>query len=129
MGWSVSYDQPDVAPELGTPDPFFRLPGRHSQGDLHYQRGGVAEHVAAESDQDPRFVSQPGSRYETAVPGSGTHRQEVDHAGAELEGRFTALCDSARGPRSESGVGVNRRSMNKSKHEQIGRRTFLGSGA
>jgi transposase-like protein len=26
-GWGVSYDPPDVAPELGTPDPIFRLAG------------------------------------------------------------------------------------------------------
>ena len=106
MGCNVSHDQPDVAPQLGTLDPVFRLPGRHSQGDLHHQCGGVAEHVIAESDQDPWFVSQPGSRDETAVPGSGTHRQEVDHAGAELEGRLAALRDAARRARSESGVGV-----------------------
>src|SRR6266852_6145136 len=69
MGWSVSNDQPDVAPELGTLDPVFRLSGRHSQSDLHHQRGGVAEYVATQGDQDPGIVSQFGSRYETAVPG------------------------------------------------------------
>src|SRR5688500_13321655 len=52
MGWCVSHHQPDVAPELGTPDTFFRLPGRHSQGDLHDQCDRIAEHVAAKSDQD-----------------------------------------------------------------------------
>ena len=34
----VSDDQPDVAPELGTHHAVLRLPGRHSQGDLHHQR-------------------------------------------------------------------------------------------
>ena len=58
MGRDVSDDQPDVAPELGSLNAVFRLPGRHSQGDLYHQRGGVAEHVAAESDQDPGIVSQ-----------------------------------------------------------------------
>src|ERR1700719_2764547 len=120
MGWGVSHDQPDVAPELGAPDPVFRLPGRHSQSDLHHQRGRVAEYVAAQSDQDPGLVSQPGSCDETAVPGSGAHRQEVDHAGAQLEGRLAALRNSARRPRSESGVGVNRRSMNNRKKNIFG---------
>src|SRR6266705_4048815 len=115
MGSGVSDDQPDVAPELGTPDRIFRLSGGHSQGDLHDQRRRIAEHVAAESDQDARLVSQSGSRYETAVPGLGTHREKVDHAGAELEGRLAALLDSARRPRSESGVGVNRHSMKNRK--------------
>src|SRR6266852_5392428 len=115
MGWSVPHHQPDVAPELGAPDSVFRLPGRHSQGDLHHQRGGIAEYVAAENNQDPGLVSQSGSRYETAVPGSGAHRQEVDHAGAELENRLAALRDSAKRPRSESGVGVNRHRMKNRK--------------
>ena len=58
MGRDVSHDQPDVAPELGAPDAVFRLPGRHSQGDLYHQRGGVAEHVAAQGDQDAGLVSE-----------------------------------------------------------------------
>src|SRR5580765_4692513 len=120
MGWNVPHHQPDVAPELGALDPVFRLPGRHSQGDLHHQRGGVAEYVAAQGDQDPGLVSQSGSRYETAVPGSGAHRQEVDHAGAELEGRLAALRDSARRPRSKSGVGVNRHRMKNRKKSIAG---------
>src|SRR6266853_4405607 len=115
MGWSVPHHQPDVAPELGALDTVFRQPGRHSQGDLHHQRGGIAEYVAAENNQDPGLVSQSGSRYETAVPGPGAHRPEVDHAGAELEGRLAAFRDSARRPRSESGVGVNRHSMKNRK--------------
>ena len=47
--WDGAYPtrQPDVAPELGSLDAVFRLPGRHSQGDLYDQRRGVAEHVAA----------------------------------------------------------------------------------
>src|SRR6267143_4614006 len=102
MGWNVSHDQPDVAPELGALDPVFRLPGRHSQGDLHYQRGGVAEYVVTQGDQNPGLVPQSGSRDEAAVPGSGAYRQEVDHARAELEGGLAALRDSARRPRSES---------------------------
>src|SRR6266478_8175486 len=118
MGWSVPHHQPDVASELRALDPVFRLPGRHSQGDLHHQRGGVAEYGATQGDQDPRLVSQSGSRHETAVPGSGAHRQEVDHAGAELEGRLAALRDSARRPRPESGVDVNRHRM-KHRKENI----------
>src|SRR5664279_4218213 len=103
MGWNVSHDQPDVAPKLGASHAVLRLSGRHSQGDLYHQRCGVSEHVVAESDQDARLVSQPGSRYETAVPGLGAHREKVDQAGAGLESRFAALRDSARRPRSHSG--------------------------
>src|SRR5882762_11195961 len=119
MGWSVFNDQPDVAPELGASNAVLRLSGRHSQGDLYHQRGRVAEYELAQGDQNQGIVPQPGSRYETAVPGPGAHRQEVDHAGAELEGRLAALRDSARRPRSESGVGVNRHSMKNSEKEHF----------
>src|SRR5438874_7141140 len=95
--------------------PFFALSGRHSQGDLYHQRGRVVEYELAQGDQNQGIVPQPGSRYETAVSGPGAHRQEVDYAGAELEGRLAALLDSARRPRSESGVGVNRHSMKNRK--------------
>src|SRR6266446_8013116 len=115
MGWHVSHDQPDVAPELGASHAVLRLSGRHSQGDLYHQRGRVAEYEFAQGDQNQGIVPQPGSRYETAVPGPGAHRQEVDHAGAELEGRLAALRDFARRPRSESGVGVNRHRMKNRK--------------
>src|SRR5205823_5470632 len=115
MGWSLSNDQPDVAPELGASHAVLRLSGRHSQGDLYHQRGRVVEYELAQGDQNQGIVPQPGSRYETAVSGPGAHRQEVDHAGAELEGRLAALRDSARRPRSESGVGVNRHSMKNRK--------------
>src|ERR1700682_5821576 len=115
MGWSVSHHQPDVAPELGASNAVLRLSGRHSQSDLYHQRGRVAEYEPTQGDQNQGIVPQPGGRYETAVPGPGAHRPEVDHAGAELEGRLAALRDSARRPRSESGVGVNRYSMKNRK--------------
>jgi hypothetical protein len=38
--------------------PFFAYPARHSQGDLHHQCGGVAEHELAQGGQDARLVSQ-----------------------------------------------------------------------
>jgi hypothetical protein len=41
--------------------------------------------------------------------------KKVDHAGAELESRSAALRDSARRPRSESGVSLNHRGMNHRK--------------
>src|SRR5215213_4151573 len=94
MGWNVSDDQPDVAAKLGAPDAVFRLPGRHSQGDLYNQRSGVAEHVAAEGDQDPRLVPDAGGRDEAAVSGLGAHREKVDQAGERLEAalqRFAIL--------------------------------------
>src|SRR6202051_602740 len=117
MGPSVSKDQPDVAAEMGASNAVLRLSGRHSQGDLYHQRGGIAEYVAPQSDQDSGLVSQPGSRHETAVPGPGAHRQKVDHAGTELEGCLAALRDSARRPRTESGVGLNRHRNEESEEE------------
>src|SRR5207248_4445358 len=69
MGWSLSNDQPDVAPELGASHAVLRLSGRHSQGDLYHQRGRVVEYELAQGDQNQGIVPQPGSRYETAVSG------------------------------------------------------------
>src|SRR5579863_6436129 len=107
MGRGVSHHQPDVAPELGTPDPVLRLSGGHPQGDLHHQRSGVVEYELAKSDQDARLVSYPGSCYEAAVPGAGTYRQEVDHAGAGLESSLAAFRDFAgrAGPPNRIGLG------------------------
>ena len=106
MGRGVSHHQPDVAPELGAPDAVFRLPGGHSQGDLHDQRHRVAEHVAAQGDQDAGIVSECGCGAETAIPGAGAHCQEVDHAGAELESGLAAFCDSAGRPRPARRAGI-----------------------
>src|SRR5665213_2629004 len=101
MGRIVSDYQPDVAPELGALNAIFRLSGRHSQGDLYDQRGRVAEHVAAQGDQNQRLISEPGGRVQATVSGVGTHRQKVDDADPELEGSLAALRDSARRPRPE----------------------------
>src|SRR5260370_38273000 len=120
MGRSISPHPPAVAPELGAYNAVLRLAGRQSQGDLYHQRGRVAEYELAQGDQNQGLVPQPGGRYETAVPGPGPHRPEVDHAGAELEGRLAAFRDSARRPRSESGVGVNRHSMKNRKKNITG---------
>src|SRR5258708_34644051 len=100
MGSGVSDDQPDVAPELGTPDAIFRLSGGHPQGDLYDQRGRIAEHVAAEGDQNQRLVTEPGSCVRAAVTRLGTHSQKVDHADTELESSITAIFHSAPRPRS-----------------------------
>ncbi len=106
MGRVISHHQPDVAPELGSPDAVFRLPGGHSEGNLHDQCRGVAEHVAAQGDQDQGIVSERGGGAETTVPGAGAHRQEVDYAGAELESCLAAICHSARGSSSARRPGV-----------------------
>src|SRR5579864_4752279 len=108
MGWVLSHDQSDVAPELGIFDAVLRVSGGHPQGDLYHQRDRVTEHVAAESDKNPRVVSQPGGRLQAAVAGLGAYRQEVDNASAELESRFATFCDSARRSGSESGADVDR---------------------
>src|SRR5271165_6248944 len=101
MGCFVSDHQPDVAAELGTFNAVFRLPGRHSQGDLYDQRRREPEHELAKSDQDQRLISEPGGRVQAAVSGLGTYRQKVDDADPQLEGRAATLRDPARGPRAE----------------------------
>src|ERR1043166_1002663 len=106
MGRDISNYQPDVAPKLGAFDAVFRLPGGHSESDLYDQCDRVAEHVAAQGDQDARIVSQCGCGDETPVPGAGTYCQEVDDAGAELESGLTALCDSAGRPRPARRAGI-----------------------
>src|SRR5258708_3912737 len=120
MGSGVSDDQPDVAPELGTPDAIFRLSGGHPQGDLYDQRGRIAEHVAAEGDQNQRLVPEPGSCVQAAVSGLGTHSQKVDHADTELESCLAAFFDSARRPRSANRNGVERFSMKSRKNSVSG---------
>src|ERR1041384_2768050 len=109
MGWDVSNNQPDVAAELGAPDTIFRLPGGHSEGDLHDECDRVAEHVTAQADQNTRIISECGCGDETAVPGAGAYCQEVDDAGTELEGSLAAFCDSARrlGPTRRVGIAAN----------------------
>src|SRR5689334_8526605 len=106
MGRDVSNHQPDVAPELGALDAVFRLPGRDSEGDLYYQRHRVAEHVAAQGDQNAGLVSQRGCGDETAVPGIGAYCQEVDDAGTELESGLAALRNSAGRPRPARRTGI-----------------------
>src|SRR5258706_14097716 len=120
MGSGVSDDQPDAAPELGTPDAIFRLSGGHPQGDLYDQRGRIAEHVAAEGDQNQRLVPEPGSRVQAAVSGLGTHSQKVDNAGTELESCLAAFFDSARRPRSANRNGVDSFSMKSRKNSVSG---------
>src|SRR5665213_257575 len=111
MGRDVSDDQPDVAPELGTLNALFRVPGRYPQGDLHDQRRRIAEHVIAEGDQNQGLVPKSGGCSQAAVPRLGTYREEVDDAGSELESCLTALRDSARRPRSASRNGVSSSSL------------------
>src|SRR3954462_14628295 len=106
MGRDVSNHQPDVAPKLGALDAVFRLPGGHSEGDLYDQCHRVAEHVAAQGDQNAGLISQRGCGDETAVPGVGAYCEEVDDAGAELESGLAALCDSARRPRPARRAGI-----------------------
>src|SRR3989442_1496340 len=48
----------DATQQLGARDSALRAPARDSKGDLHDQRHRVAEHVAAQSDQSARLVSQ-----------------------------------------------------------------------
>src|SRR5271165_6080191 len=119
MGCELSDHQPDVAAQLGSPDAVFRLSGGHPQGDLHHQRRGIAEHEPTKSDQDARVVSESGGRDEVAVPGAGTHRQEVDHADPKLESRAAAFRDSA---------GRSRRALKSLPPRRIRKKNISGMG-
>ena len=107
MGWNIPHDCPDVAAELGTPDAVFRVPGGHSQGDLHDERHRIAAHVAAPGDQDQGIFSESGGGDEVTVSGAGAHCQKVDHAGTKLESRLAAFCDFARRPGPAKRASVN----------------------
>src|SRR5215469_16432732 len=73
-----SGDGPDLAAKLGADHPVFPVPGGDPEGDLYDERGGVAEHDAAQSDQDAGIVSQHGSSHETVVPGPAERVQEME---------------------------------------------------
>ena len=48
----------------------------------------------------------PDAALKLLYPGAGAHREEVDHAGAELESRLAAFRDSARRPGSARRAGI-----------------------
>ena len=106
MGWRVSDAESDLASELGAGNSILCLPGRNPQSDLHDQRGRVAEHVAAQGDQNSRLVSQRRGRHQTAVPSAGAYRQTLDSAPAGLERRSQSLRHSFRGSLAQSRFGL-----------------------
>src|SRR6266446_8457351 len=98
VGREVSHDCEVLARQLAPSHSVLRAPTGDSESDLHDQRDRVAEHVAAQSDQSARLVSQRRGGLQAALPGATQHRQEMDHAGAELESRAQPLCDCLRKP-------------------------------
>jgi hypothetical protein len=51
-----------------------------SPGDLHHQCDRVVEHVASESHEIARLVSQQGGGLQAALSGAAQYRQEMDDA-------------------------------------------------
>ena len=78
VGSEPSDDQSGVAAELGADHAVLRLPCRDPQGDLHDQRGRVAEHESAQDHQDAGLVSERGSRVAAALAGVAQSFEEVE---------------------------------------------------
>lgn len=79
--------------------PFFAFPGRDPKSHLHDQRRRVSEHDVAQSDQDPRLLSQRRGGDQAAVLGADERRQEVAHH-TELAAGSESLRDSLGRPLS-----------------------------
>lgn len=69
--------QQPVAAALGAGDSVFRVSSRDSEGDLHDERGGIAQHEPAESDQDARRLSKRRRSLESDLPGAAEADCEV----------------------------------------------------
>src|SRR5256884_8886906 len=123
VGREVSHDCEVLARQLAPSHSVLRAPTGDSESDLHDQRDRVAEHVAAQSDQSARLVSQRRGGLQAALPGATPHRQEMDHAGAELESRAQSLRDRLRKPLAGGPV----RKMIDEMHQQ-GKKPGYGNG-
>src|SRR5437764_4262810 len=97
VGREVSHDCEVLAQQLDPGDPVLRASAGDSEDYLHDQRHRVAEHVAAQSDQSTRLISQRRGGEQTALSGITQHREEVDHASPRLEGCAQPLRHHLRG--------------------------------
>ena len=55
--------------QLAAHHPLLRIPRRNPQDRLHDQCGRIPAHAAAQSDEESRVISDPGSRDQTDLPG------------------------------------------------------------
>ena len=76
-----------LAEQLAARDSVLRASAGDSESHLHYQRRRVAEYVSAQGDQSPGLVPKRRGGAEVALSRAAEYRQEMDHAGPELEGR------------------------------------------
>ncbi len=74
-----------LAKELGEGHTFLCISSRDSQGDLHDQCGGIAEHVSAQSAEDPGRLSQRGCSSQGHVSGASKCNREMGTS-FEMEG-------------------------------------------
>ena len=74
--------------------PFFPLPARHPQSDLHHQRVESLNRSLRKITQNSRRVPQQRSGAEIAVSCSSGNGEEIDHANPPLAGNPEALYDS-----------------------------------
>src|SRR6185437_14967486 len=80
----ISGDCQAVAGTMGARDSVLRVSGGSTEGGVHHQRSGIAAHELAQNHQDPRFLSERGSRPQAAVSGARQGGGQMGN-GAELE--------------------------------------------
>ena len=92
VGLELSYDQPDLAAELGADSTVLSLPGRNPPGHLYDQCDRVSQYESAKDHKESRLVSKRRGIIEAAVPGVAEHLAEVDNADKRMEGSTEPIC-------------------------------------
>ena len=87
LGRALPHDQPEVAGELGKPDPVLPLSARDPQGHVHDERDRGPERAAHEGDEEARRVPNPGGGQESAVPCDREGVTALDPARSGLDRR------------------------------------------
>ncbi len=103
MGCHASGGFADLGAQLEPGHSVFRISTRYSESDLYDERDQVAEHDAAQGDEDVRLVSQRGGGVEAAVSGADEGLQEMV-VGAGMARDFEPLPDPLAGPHAGSGT-------------------------
>jgi len=93
-------DQPEVAGELGEPDPVLRLSARDPQGHVHDERDRGPERAAHQGDEEARRVPDPGGGQEGVVPRDRQGLTALDPARSGLDRRPEPPVDRVRGLRA-----------------------------
>src|ERR1700733_755438 len=130
MGRHPSNDQPGMATELGADYALLCVPCRDSQGDLHNQRGRVAEHESAQNHQDALFVPERGSGSAATLAGASKSLEEMELC-AGLAPGAEPVSDSMAGADADVEKELNRQSNRKPKTAQsspAGARVLVPTG-